>query len=345
MQPTKPAVQQNGLPAGSATSQQQTQQLQQFFKSLLDKPREQQIAGFLSAAGFRPNPAQSKAFDAIRTLDFTRGAAQYDRVNPGTADSSYEEIVKAAETMGATLRGADENGLNAHWGKDNGRYDWNANWDSVKAAGFQSKYNTIKDLGNNRIQVTFQNPGKHKYDTLEAIYELNPETNKGKLLRTKDSRQQSSWVSFRESIHDSVDIGAKFGALVASTYGAALGPAALGSAIGLSGTAATIGGSALLGASGAANSGARGSDIWKAGLKGAATGVVSSVASKSDTFKALPKPIQRGAVSAAGTLVRGGDPRDALLSAINGGLTTNNRAANLLVRQLIMPKLAQTIEK
>jgi hypothetical protein len=323
--------------------QAQTLQMQQFFKSLLDKPREQQIAGFLSAAGFRPNPAQSAAFDAIRELDFTRGAQQYDRVNPGNHDSSYEDIVKAAEQMGATLRGTDENGGNSHWGVDNGRYAWSANWDGLKDQGFQSKYNVAKDLGNNRIQVTFQNPGKHKYDTLEAIYELNPETGKGRLLQTKNSRQQSSWVSFRESIHDSVDIGAKFGALAAATYGAALGPGALGSAIGLSGTAATVGGSALLGASSAANAGARGGDIWKAGLTSAGMAGLGQLAQGSETFRALPAPAQRATMGGASSLVRGGDPRDALMGAISGGLTTNNRAANVLIRQLLLPKINEQI--
>ena len=108
---------------------------------------------------------------------------------------------------------------------------------------FESKYNGVTDLGDGRMSVTLQAPGGHKYDTLEAIYAIDPASGQYVLQgEPQPSRQTSS----NNRIRDSLEHGIGFvGTGLAAAYGASalagLGGAGGGAAAGAGGAAEGIG--------------------------------------------------------------------------------------------------------
>lgn len=47
---------------------------------------------------------------------------------------------------------------------------WQLDFESLRPYGLQSKYNQIEQLPDGRLKVRLQQPGAHKYDTMDAIY-------------------------------------------------------------------------------------------------------------------------------------------------------------------------------
>ena len=108
---------------------------------------------------------------------------------------------------------------------------------------FQSKYNqnfTEVPGMPGVYKATLQNPGMHKYDTLDALYRIDPETGQGTLLQPPTpSRQTSS----RDNLQDALEKGA------ITVGGAALGAYGLGcGTFGLSGGLGAAAGGAAQGA-------------------------------------------------------------------------------------------------
>ena len=85
------------------------------------------------------------------------------------------------------------------------RSPYTADWESLKPSGFQSKYNKVLDLGGGLFQVTLQQPGAHKYDTMEALYRFDPVTGRYQLQNDPmlaKSRQISSGQQFKDTIEE-----------------------------------------------------------------------------------------------------------------------------------------------
>lgn len=71
----------------------------------------------------------------------------------------------------------DQGGEEAIYEYSDGPEVYTFDFDSLKDAGYQSKYNSIEDLGDGRVKVRFQQPGQHKYDTMDAIYAKDADGN------------------------------------------------------------------------------------------------------------------------------------------------------------------------
>lgn len=83
---------------------------------------------------------------ALRNLRFTHNAATEDLWLDGSGTESGGPVFQ---------QGAAAN--------------WSTDFDALPKA-FQSKYNKIRTLPDGRIAITVQQPGGHKYDTMEVIY-------------------------------------------------------------------------------------------------------------------------------------------------------------------------------
>ncbi len=157
---------------------------------------------------------------------------------------------------------------------------WQLDWDTARAlenTPFRSKYSNVVALPDGRMQVTLQQPGAHKYDTMEAIYAQDPATGQW-TLQNDPMQARSRQVSTGESfVRDPLEQFGKdfilpaaamyFGATaLAGAGGASAGAAPAG---GVAGGGATGGGAAAGGAAGAAGGAAAGG----AAAGGAAGGV------------------------------------------------------------------------
>jgi len=112
-------------------------------------------------------------------------------------------------------------------------------WNVLVGAGYQSKFNSFTDLSSNPqvaailgtkdlrlIEVIYQNPGRHKYDLLRALYIADSKTgNAAQIGNTDEIRQVSSGEWFR----DTLETAFKF---VGTLYLSSVGGAALSSWIG-----------------------------------------------------------------------------------------------------------------
>ena len=117
----------------------------------------------------------------------------------------------------------------------------NAGIFSGALAPFQSKYNWPEDLGDGRYALTFQNPGMHKYDTLRAVYRLDPAT--GEYVM-EGGPAQTRQISSGENFRDAAEAGIPFvGAVLGGAYGLSQ-LAGAGAAAG--GTAAPAAGGAFI---------------------------------------------------------------------------------------------------
>ena len=129
------------------------------------------------------------------------------------------------------------------------RSPYTADWEALKPSGFQSKYNKVQDLGGGLFQVTLQQPGAHKYDTMEALYRFDPVTGRYQLQNDPmlaKSRQTSSSQQFKDTIEEMLPWAAGIATLgyaapylVGATAGA--GTAAGAAAGAAAGTTATGG--------------------------------------------------------------------------------------------------------
>lgn len=205
------------------------------------------------------------------------------------------------------------------------------NWDAVAGSKpFTGKYTGAifnDERGMLRIEGA-QQPGKHKYDTMDLAYKLDPATGDYVLKDARNTRQTSSLKSNLAGI-------APIAGLMTS-FIPGLG-AALGGALGLSGTAAGVVGNALVSAGTSAIGGARGSDILKSGLAG---GVGSAIGAAGKTAGWNPV-VTRAVSGTAGSVIRGGDPRQALVGAVlgRGGVSVGNPVADALLRTIVRNQL------
>lgn len=140
------------------------------------------------------------------------------------------------------------------------------------------------------------------------------------------------------------------GSMLANVVLPGIGAAgALGSALGLSGTAATAVGQGLISSGIAAVGGASGGDILKAGLGGAAGAGIGGLANAAGLGPAL----SGAAGNLAGGLISGQDPRKALLGALIGGASSaaggavapGNQFGQTLVKLLLQRALTGAVKK
>jgi hypothetical protein len=128
---------------------------------------------------------------------------------------------------------------------------WQLDFDTRRALGntpFRSKYSNVVALPDGRMQVTLQQPGAHKYDTMEAIYAQDPATGQW-ALQNDPMQARSRQVSTGESfVRDPLEqFGKDFILPAAAMY---FGATALAGAGGASAGAAPAGGVAGGGATG-----------------------------------------------------------------------------------------------
>ncbi len=240
-----------------------------------------------------------------------------------------------------------------------GRSLYTANWEALKPSGFQSKYNKVKDLGGGLFLVTLQQPGAHKYDTMEALYRLDPATGRYQLQNDPmqaRSRQISSGEQFRDTIEELLPYAAAICTLgYAAPYlvgasagaGTATGVAAGTTATsGLQGYLTTVFGSELAGTMatnaliqgglGGISAEMQGGDFMQGFRRGALTGAftaglpsLSQAASDAvggGTFgTVVGHAVTSGGNAALATAVQGGDGEAILeslgIGALNGGVT------------------------
>jgi hypothetical protein len=124
---------------------------------------------------------------------------------------------------------------------------------AARDAGFDSKYtfsNGVRDLGDGRLAVSMQQPGAHKYDTWDAIYQRG-EDGRYTLTNTPEgyeTRETSGWVQGRDQARDITEKAAIMAAAAAAMYG---GGMALGGALGGTAGIGTVGAETMFGVEGA----------------------------------------------------------------------------------------------
>ncbi len=215
---------------------------------------------------------------------------------------------------------------------------------------YQSKFNQLEDLGSGNFRATFQQPGAHKYDTLQATYGTDPLTGNYVLQGTPSAtRQESSaskgwkaaavpaaWMLGGAGIGELAGLGAG-GALPGATAAQTFPVYAGGAGWVEAPLAASAGGSAAAaGASG--GSGATtypvspGGEGWTtSSLSGTAdpvgsyitgTGGAEGSLSNPSFWKTVPGQASKGALFNGGmTAAGGGDLSDVLKSAAIGGIS------------------------
>lgn len=161
---------------------------------------------------------------------------------------------------------------------------WQLDVNTARSLGntpFSTKYSNVVALPDGRMQVTLQQPGAHKYDTMEAIYAKDPTTGQWTLqndpMQAK-SRQVSTGESF---VRDPLEqFGKEFVLPAAAMYFGGTALAGAGGAGGAAGAAAPAGGAAGGAAAGGAAAGAGGAAAGgaAAGAGGAAAGAGGATA-------------------------------------------------------------------
>lgn len=203
---------------------------------------------------------QNDPYAGIRNLKF-RGvdevlaAASEDELSPFYVDTDegrrvdQQRAIAAGFLPNAVPVGGDQwGGENYTWGRPTGQFrGLSPDWDALRPLGFQSKYNQSDDitsqlseeqrtaLGGDRLfKTTLQQPGKHKYDTLEAFYRVNQQGDAELIGTPTESRQQSSSKEFRDTLFkEMLPAAAQFAALAGGLNwlsSSSLGSGLLGSA-------------------------------------------------------------------------------------------------------------------
>jgi hypothetical protein len=276
-------------------------------------------------------PAPTDPYAAIRNVKFTQ--------MPGyTVDTGYYE--SSGETMGTT-------DLPAYWSPDFG---------DLKPSGLQSKYNATEEITSNLspevrerlggqqvFKSTFQRPGMHKYDTMDAYYVMDPATGQAKMVGEPTPTRQISGV---EWARDAYEEGAKtIAPVILSAFAPGIG-AAMGAGTGVAGAAV---GGATVGAANAALQGKSGSDILKGALIGGVGGAGGSYLSGLDaagsvgiTDKTIGNvfnaAVKGGGSAALQTTLGGGDFGDVASSFGTGALTGGINAGTGELLQAALPE-------
>lgn len=204
--------------------------------------------------------------------------------------------------------------------------DWQPNgqkaWGAVLPEGYGSKYQNVVDMGGGRYRVTMQAPGMHKYDTLDAVYQIDPATGMGVMVGDPVATRQVS--SAQQLVHDPVDALAKMVGTSAALYGAAylggqyLGGGAGSAGAGAGGAALEFGppvweaGSAIGGAGGAGGVGAAAGGVGGGGVSG---GIASTVPAAT-----MPAGITTAAPATTTATIGGGMGGNAALWRAGGSL-------------------------
>lgn len=216
---------------------------------------------------------QNDPYAAIRRLSFVKGDEIMNQISEdelagyylpdngvsggaGTYDwdrAARDGLVRQAYGIGSGDNASFADGLF----RKTGRYNFSMPDEILSGSliPYRSKYGSVYDLGNGRVQATFQQPGAHKYDTMDAVYALDPTT--GQYVLESDP-----WNTRQTSTRDlNMDALEKLAAAAAVMGGAYYGGTQL-AAGGGSGAAATAAGldtaNAAAALGGAAGSGAGG---------------------------------------------------------------------------------------
>jgi hypothetical protein len=142
--------------------------------------------------GIASLPEAAPALRAPQTLSFTRVG------NTGLG-ISLPEYVKTQEDLDNYIFQMSAPEMPWRWPTTlEGIKKANDAWmlDLNNLGEFQSKYNTLTPVPGyeNVYQATLQQPGKHKYDTMEAFYRVDPETGQATLVGDPIASRQSSSV-------------------------------------------------------------------------------------------------------------------------------------------------------
>jgi len=269
-----------------------------------------------------PAPAASDPYAALRNLQFNKSTQQSDQGEYVTSDLGETQ---ATSWVPKIVEGPEY---------------WQPDFGALKSSGFQSKYNRTEDItgslspeareklgGQQVFQTTFQRPGMHKYDTMDAYYVMDPATGQARMVGEPTPTRQISSV---EQTRDAFEEGIKaLAPMVLSAFAPGIG-AAMGAGTGIAGTAV---GGATVGATNAALQGKSGSDILKAAAIGGIGSAGGSYLSGLDAASKLGitdpsianivnKAVQSGANSALQTGLKGGDIEDIAASFGTSALTS-----------------------
>lgn len=256
--------------------------------------------------------------------------------------------------------------------------DWTPDFNALKPHGFQSKYSGWTDytadynqfaeqLGGRRVVgLKLQDPGKHKYNTLEALGLLDPVTGQWTMLgEPGQTREIGSGEQFRDALEEG---GGFIGSMLLSAYLGGAGTEALagsiGAATGAGATASNIAANALIqGGLGGLAAEMQGGDFEQGFGRGALTGAAGSGinALVSPTINSLAQSASealsggtlgsaasgaiRGAGSSVlGSLLRGGNSDEILDALVAGGLSGGlTSGTSSLVGELDLPAPAQRL--
>lgn len=219
--------------------------------------------------GTRPQP-KVDPYAAIRTLRFKR-ALPYDGSSSGNSES--DSGVSSPSPTGErpspyhTWAPTGQGPVVGYQGEGDpifGKPDWG--WketfdygfdtpDGAPPPGFQSKYGRVASNPDGSLNVRLQRPGMHKYDTMDAVYRIDPQTGQYVLQGDPTARRETS---YGEEFRDNAELAGKgvlaAGALYAAGYGLSsalgaggvegLGAEALGEAGGYGFTSAEAAGTA-----------------------------------------------------------------------------------------------------
>jgi hypothetical protein len=238
---------------------------------------------------------------------------------------------------------------------------WTTDFQALKPHGFQSKYNSVGDvtdkfsqyadqLGGKRvIQLTTQDPGKHKYDTLESYYLVDPATGQGQLLGTPgQSRQISSVEKARDAYEEA---GKAIGPMILSA--GVLGPASgalansINAATGIGAAASGVAANALI-QGGLAE--LQGGDFARGALTGGLTSLATPYLSDlsqaaNETFGNIGGAAVSNAASSALRTALGGGNTDEILAELGAGALSGgvNAGASSFLDEFDIPAPAQRL--
>lgn len=269
-----------------------------------------------------PAPETADPYAALRNLQFNKSREQSDEGEYVTSDLGETQ---ATSWVPKIVEGPEY---------------WQPDYNALKPSGFQSKYNRSENItgslspeareklgGQQVFQTTFQRPGMHKYDTMDAYYVMDPATGQARMVGEPTPTRQISSV---EQSRDAFEEGIKaLAPMVLSAFAPGIGQ----SLYGLTGAAAAGAGGATVGAANAALQGKSGSDILKSAAIGGLGGVGGNYISGLDAAKNLGitdptiagivnKAAQSGANAALQTGLKGGDIGDIAASFGTSALTS-----------------------
>ena len=136
-----------------------------------------------------------------------------------TSAQTYEDDSGTHEIRGAGYQFWDPNATGVF---NPSAYSPNLSW--MDAGGFGSKYNDVRDNGDGTVTVRMQQPGGHKYDTMDVIYGRGAD---GSWTMQGDPTNTREVSSAQSQFHDSIDAMAP---IIAAVAGGAIGAGGFGGA-------------------------------------------------------------------------------------------------------------------